>query len=71
MSDYLYRGTIADLDPDLGELLQIEAERQFRKLILIPSESTAPIAVRNTLVITSYSIHYTKLYDKDRSKKNG
>jgi glycine hydroxymethyltransferase len=37
MSDFLFRGTIGDLDPGLEELLQVEAERQFRKLILIPS----------------------------------
>ena len=45
MSDYLFRGSIADLDADLDELLQVEAERQYRKLILIPSESSPPGAV--------------------------
>ena len=45
MSDYLFRGTLADLDPEVHELVQIEAERQARKLILIPSESQAPQAV--------------------------
>jgi glycine hydroxymethyltransferase len=49
MSDYLFRGTLADLDPEVYELTQIEAERQARKLILIPSESTTPIAVRESL----------------------
>ncbi|MGW8144987.1 MAG: serine hydroxymethyltransferase, partial [Anaerolineales bacterium] len=67
MSDYLYRGTIADLDPDLGELLQIEAERQFRKLILIPSESTAPIAVRNTLASAFHNI-YAEGYPEEASR---
>ena len=46
MSDYLFRGALADLDPSLNELLELEAERQYRKLILIPSESQAPLAVR-------------------------
>jgi glycine hydroxymethyltransferase len=42
MSDFLFRGSLRDLDPDVYELTQIEAERQYRKLILIASESTAP-----------------------------
>ncbi len=49
MSDYLVRGSLADLDPDLYDLTQIEAERQYRKLILIPSESAAPLAVREVM----------------------
>ena len=42
MSDFLFRGSLRDLDPDVYELTQIEAERQYRKLILIAPESTAP-----------------------------
>jgi glycine hydroxymethyltransferase len=49
MTDYLFRGGLADLDPDLSEMTYLEAERQYRKLILIPSESTAPLAVRELL----------------------
>jgi len=49
MSDFLFRGSLADLDPDVYQLTQIEAERQVRKLILIPSESQAPLAVREAL----------------------
>ena len=49
MSDFLFRGDLAKLDPDVYELTQLEAERQYRKLILIASESTAPMAVREAL----------------------
>ena len=49
MSDYLFRGNLARLDRDVYELTQLEAERQARKLILIPSESSAPLAVREAL----------------------
>ena len=49
MSDYLFRGSLADLDPQLFELTHLEAERQYRKIILIPSESAAPLAVREAL----------------------
>jgi glycine hydroxymethyltransferase len=49
MNDYLFRGSLEALDPEVHELTQIEAERQYRRLILIPSESTAPLAVREAL----------------------
>ncbi len=49
MTDFLMRGNLADLDPDVHALTNFEKERQFRKLILIPSESTAPAAVRESL----------------------
>ena len=57
MPDYLFRGTLSDLDPDLDELSKLEAERQFRKLILIPSESTAPMAVREALASPFQNIY--------------
>lgn len=49
MGDFLFRGSLAEVDPAVFELTQIEAERQVRKLILIPSESSAPLAVREAL----------------------
>jgi len=49
MTDFIFRGPLSEIDPDVDELIQIESERQFRKLILIPSESTAPAAVREAL----------------------
>ena len=45
MSDYLFRGDLAKLDPDVYELTQLEQERQYRKLILIVSESKAHIGI--------------------------
>jgi glycine hydroxymethyltransferase len=49
MNDFLVRGKLKDLDPKLYELLRIEEERQYRRLILIPSESMTPRAVRRAL----------------------
>jgi glycine hydroxymethyltransferase len=49
MSDRLVRGSLFEIDPDVYRLTQYETERQFRKLILIPSESSAPLAVRESL----------------------
>lgn len=57
MADYLFRGNLAKLDPDVFALTQLEAERQYRKLILIPSESTAPMAVRETLMSAFQNIY--------------
>lgn len=49
MHDHLFHGSLEELDPKLYELTQLEAERQYRRLILIPSESSAPLAVREAL----------------------
>jgi len=57
MSDFLFRGSLADLDPDVYELSQLEAERQARKLILIPSESQAPLAVREAMASAFQNIY--------------
>ncbi len=42
----MFRGRLAELDPAVDRLVSYEAERQARKLILIPSESAPPGAVR-------------------------
>lgn len=43
--DFLFRGDLKDIDADVAELIACEAERQTRKLIMIPSESDAADAV--------------------------
>ena len=67
MSDYLFRGDLAKLDPDVYELTQLEAERQARKLILIPSESTAPFAVREALSSAFQNI-YAEGYPEEETR---
>lgn len=47
--DFLFRGDLSALDPAVAHLIELEAERQARKLILIPSESYTPRAVREAL----------------------
>jgi glycine hydroxymethyltransferase len=47
--DFLFRGDIQELDPYVARLIELEATRQVRKLIMIPSESYAPLAVRQAL----------------------
>src|SRR5512143_2830335 len=67
MSDFLFRGSLAKLDRDVYELTQLEAERQARKLILIPSESTAPMAVREALSSAFQNI-YAEGYPEEESR---
>jgi glycine hydroxymethyltransferase len=67
MSDYLFRGSLADLDPEVCELTQIESERQARKLILIPSESQAPLAVREAMSSAFQNI-YAEGYPDEESR---
>ncbi len=68
MADFLLRGTLADLDPTVHELNQIEAERQYHKLILIASESTAPLAVREALN-SPFNNVYAEGYPDDASRR--
>ncbi len=57
MDDFLFRGDLADLDPDVAALVDLEALRQARRLILIPSESTVPAAVRQALGSVFHNIY--------------
>ncbi len=65
MKDFLFRGTLADLAPEIHELVQLEAERQARKLILIASESQAPLAVREALASAFQNIYAEGYPDED------
>ena len=47
--DFLFRGDLTALDPAVAQLIDLEKERQARKLIMIPSESSSPWAVREAL----------------------
>lgn len=49
MENYLFGGELAELDDAIEYVTKLEAERQKRKLIMIPSESFAPEAVRQSL----------------------
>src|SRR5258708_37611587 len=57
MDDFLFRGDLAALDPDVTELINLEAERQLRRLIMIPSESTIPYVVREALTSPFHNIY--------------
>lgn len=65
MTDFLVRGSLVDLDPEVFELSQLEAERQYRKLILIPSESSAPPAVREAMGSVLQNLYAEGYPDED------
>jgi glycine hydroxymethyltransferase len=67
MGDFLTRGTLAKIDPAVEELIRLESERQYRKLILIPSESTAPQAVLEALGSRLQNI-YAEGYPDEESR---
>ncbi len=49
MSMFRYDEDLESLDPGLFELIKLEEERQERRLIMIPSESIASLAVKELL----------------------
>ncbi len=57
LRDFLFRGDLSDLDPAVADLINLETERQIRRLILIPSESTIPWAVRHVLASPFVNIY--------------
>ena len=67
MSDFLFRGSLADVDADVDALNAIESERQYRRLILIPSESTSPASVREALDSPFHNI-YAEGYPSNESR---
>lgn len=46
MSDFLVRGSLAEIDPDVAALIEHEHRRQLDKLVMIASESYVPASVR-------------------------
>ena len=67
-NDFLFRGGVEELDPDVAELIRHETERQQEKLILIPSESSVPYAVRNALSSSFHNI-YAEGYPLENTRK--
>ncbi|MGD0709241.1 MAG: aminotransferase class I/II-fold pyridoxal phosphate-dependent enzyme [Anaerolineaceae bacterium] len=65
MSDFIVRGSLSEIDPNVSRLIELEAERQARKIILIPSESLAPIAVREALGSVFQNLYAEGYPDED------
>ncbi len=67
-NDFLFRGDLAEIDPDVAELIRHETARQERTLIMIASESTVPEAVREALSSSFHNI-YAEGYPLDETRK--
>jgi glycine hydroxymethyltransferase len=57
MYKFQHQKDLESIDPGLFELLRLEDERQVRRLIMIPSESASPVAVRESLGSTFTNIY--------------
>lgn len=68
IDDFLFRGDIEELDPDVAELIRHETARQQQKLILIPSESTVPFAVRHALSSAFHNL-YAEGYPLEETRR--
>ncbi|MGB3715079.1 MAG: glycine cleavage system aminomethyltransferase GcvT [Candidatus Promineifilaceae bacterium] len=66
--DFIFRGSAADLDPHLQAVVDQEDIRQKEKIILVASESMAPIAVRE-LMASSFGNVYAEGYPRAASRK--
>ncbi|MDQ7823566.1 MAG: glycine cleavage system aminomethyltransferase GcvT [Candidatus Eremiobacteraeota bacterium] len=65
MMDYLFSEELHELDDDVSKVIALEDERQFRKIILIASESMCPLPVRMALA-TSFVNIYAEGYPSNR-----
>jgi glycine hydroxymethyltransferase len=66
--DYLFRGQLSELDPEVAELVRHETARQARTLIMIPSESTIPEAIREAVGSAFHNI-YAEGYPLEKTRK--
>ena len=66
--EFIFEGSLAELDPELSDLLAREDRRQRETIILIPSESMAPDAVRETMS-SSFGNIYAEGYPREESRQ--
>ncbi len=57
MDSFFFNEPLSQIDPDVDFLNEVEAERQKRKLIMIASESFAPLSVRESLASRFQNIY--------------
>ncbi|VAW37972.1 Serine hydroxymethyltransferase [hydrothermal vent metagenome] len=66
--DFIFHGSLEELDPDLSQLLQREDQRQDSTIILIASESASPEAVREAMSGKFANI-YAEGYPREASRR--
>jgi glycine hydroxymethyltransferase len=67
-NDFIFRGPVSDIDPDLQELLKRETRRQESTIILIASESMAPQAVQEAMS-SNFGNIYAEGYPREDSRQ--
>ncbi|MDY6845823.1 MAG: glycine cleavage system aminomethyltransferase GcvT [Chloroflexota bacterium] len=67
MHEFHHLKDLESIDPGLFELTKLEDERQARRLIMIPSESSAPKAVRE-LLGSSFTNIYAEGYPRSETR---
>ena len=68
MTDFLFRGDLSELDPDVSELIRHETARQQRTLIMIPSSSTMPLAIHEA-VGSAFAHIYAEGYPLEETRR--
>ena len=67
--DYIFRGSLAQTDPELDQLLNRETRRQDSTITLIASESDAPLAVREAMS-SSFGNIYAEGYPREAGRRH-
>ena len=67
MKNFFHNESLDIVDPDINRIICLEDERQNRKLIMVPSESNAPLAVRESLGSVLQNI-YAEGYPNQESR---
>ncbi len=67
MPDFILSDSLSKTDPDVKKIINLESERQRRKLIFIPSESSSPSAVRESLGSILQNV-YAEGYPSEESR---
>ncbi len=67
MPGFFINESLFNIDPDIQKIIELEAERQNRKLIFIPSESAAPLGVREALGSTLQNL-YAEGYPSEETR---
>jgi glycine hydroxymethyltransferase len=67
-NDFIFRGSVSEIDPGIQELLNREDRRQDSTIILIASESLAPEAVQETMS-SNFGNIYAEGYPAEESRQ--
>jgi glycine hydroxymethyltransferase len=66
--DFIFRGSVVDVDPELKDLLDLEDDRQDSTIILVASESASPDAIREVMG-SKFGNVYAEGYPHEDSRK--